>query len=266
MNRKRRILPLVTLLSMVMLLFCTGMTGAPAQSAAPALETPAGAEPSPAPEESSAPDEPSDAAEEEWALMLVNFDHPLPEDFAVPELARVRSGHFVDSRIHAALQAMLDGARAEGLQPLVCSSYRTAEGQKRLFEREVRQWRALGYIQEKAEAGAAQWVARPGTSEHQTGLAVDIVDLSYQLLNRRQENTAVQKWLMAHCAEYGFILRYPAGKTQITGVGYEPWHYRYVGVEAAREMMESGLCLEEYLAQMDQDVQDAQAAQQDAQG
>ena len=92
------------------------------------------------------------------------------------------------------------------------------------------------------------WVARPGTSEHQTGLAVDIVDTSYQILDEGQENTPVQQWLMAHCAEYGFILRYPTDKSEITGVGYEPWHYRYVGVEAAREIMANGLCLEEYLA------------------
>ena len=90
-------------------------------------------------------------------------------------------------------------------------------------------------------------MARPGTSEHQAGLAVDIVDKSYQLLDERQEDTAVQKWLMEHCAEYGYILRYPTEKSALTGVGYEPWHYRYVGEEAAREIMSRGLCLEEYL-------------------
>ena len=91
------------------------------------------------------------------------------------------------------------------------------------------------------------WVARPGTSEHQTGLAVDIVDQNYQLLDEKQENTPVQQWLMAHCTEYGFILRYPTGKSKITGIGYEPWHYRYVGSDAAREITDQGLCLEEYL-------------------
>ncbi len=93
----------------------------------------------------------------------------------------------------------------------------------------------------------AAWVARPGTSEHETGLAVDIVDTSYQPLDEAQEDTAVQRWLMAHCAEYGFILRYPTEKSALTGVNYEPWHYRYVGEEAAREIMERDLCLEEYL-------------------
>ena len=91
-------------------------------------------------------------------------------------------------------------------------------------------------------------MARPGASEHQTGLAVDIVDINYQLLDEGQEDTAVQIWLMAHCAEYGFILRYPTDKSELTGVSYEPWHYRYVGTEAARAIMGGGLCLEEYLA------------------
>ena len=80
---------------------------------------------------------------------------------------------------------------------------------------------------------------------------MDIVDMSYQLLDEQQESTPVQKWLMAHCAEYGFILRYPTDKSAITGIGYEPWHYRYVGVEAAREIMGRGLCLEEYLLEYD---------------
>ena len=94
---------------------------------------------------------------------------------------------------------------------------------------------------------AARWEAPPGTSEHQTGLALDIVSARYQVLDSAQANTAEQQWLMAHCWEYGFILRYPADKTEITGIGYEPWHYRYVGRETAAAVHESGLCLEEYL-------------------
>lgn len=88
-----------------------------------------------------------------------------------------------------------------------------------------------------------------GTSEHQLGLAADIVAADYQVLEEEQENTPEQQWLMAHCQEYGFILRYPRDKQGLTGVGYEPWHYRYVGVEAAQEIMSQGLCLEEYLGQ-----------------
>ena len=104
-----------------------------------------------------------------------------------------------------------------------------------------------GDLREEAEKQAAIWVAPPGTSEHQLGLAVDIVAESYQLLDRHQEKTAEQQWLMEHCSEYGFILRYPTDKSEMTGIGYEPWHYRYVGREAAEEIMRRGICLEEYL-------------------
>ena len=90
-------------------------------------------------------------------------------------------------------------------------------------------------------------VAVPGTSEHQLGLAVDIVDKSYQILDKKQETTAVQKWLMEHAWEYGFILRYPNGTTDLTGIIYEPWHYRYVGRDAAADIRDKGVTLEEYI-------------------
>lgn len=186
---------------------------------------------------------------EGWALILVNWEHPLQGNYMIPEFTQLRNGHTVDSRAYPALQAMMDDARAAGLQPLICSSYRTQDTQNRLFENEVQSWLNQGYTREDAENLAAMWVARPGTSEHQTGLAVDIVDMSYQILDNKQENTAVQRWLMAHCAEYGFILRYPTDKSSLTGVNYEPWHYRYVGMPAAKEIMDGGLCLEEYLRQ-----------------
>lgn len=144
---------------------------------------------------------------------------------------------------------MMDDARAAGLQPLICSSYRTWDTQEQLFEQEVQNWLSRGYIREEAEEQASVWVARPGASEHQTGLAVDIVDLSYQVLDQGQEDTPVQRWLMEHCWEYGFVLRYPTDKSGLTGIGYEPWHYRYVGLEAAQEIAEQGLCLEEYLSE-----------------
>ena len=204
----------------------------------------------PSPQPTASPsDKPSPAPPDadDWNLILVNFENPLPDGFTAPDLTQLRNGHAVDSRAYPALQRMLDDARAAGLQPVICSSFRSWDTQVQLYEAEVQNWLDRGYIQEDAEARAAMWVARPGTSEHQIGLAVDIVDLSYQLLNEAQENTPVQQWLTVHCAEYGFILRYPADKSGLTGVGYEPWHYRYVGEEAAREIMEDGLCLEEYL-------------------
>ena len=261
---RRRTLPFPLLLALSLLLFTaglgTGWSGAsaytdrglsaadpvPASAAEPAPVS--AAIPSLQPTASPA-DKPSPApsAKDSWNLILVNFQNPLSDDFAVPELTQLRSGQTVDSRIYPALQQMLDDARAAGLQPVVCSSYRSRDTQTQLYAAEIQSWLDRGCTQEDAEAQAAMWVARPGTGEHQTGLAVDIVDLSYQLLDEEQENTPVQQWLMAHCAEYGFILRYPADKSALTGIGYEPWHYRYVGEEAAREIMDGGLCLEEYL-------------------
>ena len=184
---------------------------------------------------------------DDWNMILVNGDHPLPEDFQIPALTQLRNNHAIDQRAYPALQRMMDDCRAEGLEPTICSSYRSWEKQEELFQRKVQSCLPQAGSLEEAEEQAAVWVARPGTSEHQAGLAVDIVDKSYQLLDEGQEKTAVQRWLMEHCAEYGFILRYPTEKSALTGVGYEPWHYRYVGEEAAKDIMSGGLCLEEYL-------------------
>ena len=261
---RRHTLPLPLLFALSLLLFAAGLgTGWSGASAYAGLGLPAD-DPSPVPAAEPSPaaalpsiqptippsDEPSPApsGERSWDLILVNFENPLPEGFAVPNLTQLRSGQAVDSRAWSALQRMLDDARAEGLQPIVCSSFRSWDTQERLYEAEVQNWLNRGFLREEAEVHAAVWVARPGTSEHQTGLAVDIVDLSYQVLDEKQENTPVQLWLMAHCAEYGFILRYPTDKNALTGIGYEPWHDRYVGEKAAREIMDNGLCLEEYLS------------------
>ena len=182
-----------------------------------------------------------------WNLLLVNGEHPLPEDFTVA-LTGLRNGQQVDERMYPALQEMMDDARAAGLSPLICSSYRTEEAQRALYLDKVSEFAEAGYPAAEAEELAAKWVARPGTSEHQTGLAVDIVAESYQHLDAAQADTPEQKWLMEHCWTYGFILRYPSDKAQKTGVCYEPWHYRYVGRLAALEMREREECLEEYLA------------------
>ena len=142
---------------------------------------------------------------------------------------------------------MMDDARAQGLSPLICSSYRTKDKQQRLFNNEVVAYQQQSSSQKEAEEKASFWVARPGTSEHQMGLAVDIVATSNQQLDESQERTAEQQWLIQNCYKYGFILRYPNDKNQITKVGYEPWHYRYVGKEHAQKIMKEGICLEEYL-------------------
>ena len=119
--------------------------------------------------------------------------------------------------------------------------------QEKLYSNKLDEYLSYGYSQEKAKELAAFWVAVPGTSEHEIGLAVDIVSKWYQHLDHAQANTDEQQWLMKHCHEYGFILRYPEEKQELTRIGYEPWHYRYVGKTAAQEIMEYGLCLEEYL-------------------
>ena len=144
---------------------------------------------------------------------------------------------------------MMDGCRAAGLSPTICSSYRTQEKQEQLYQNKVDRLAAQGWSLEEAKVEAAKSVAIPGTSEHQLGLAVDIVDKHSQVLDNSQADTPAQQWLMEHSWEYGFILRYPEGKSEITGIIYEPWHYRYVGKEAAAEIHELGLCLEEYLTQ-----------------
>ena len=272
-TKRRRTSPLPLLLTAALLLFIAGMiagwTGASAYAQpGPAPENLNASRPAPAESEAPLPsptpipqaDKPSPAPDgTSWELILVNGDHPLPEDFDLPALTELRGGHAIDSRAYPALQAMMDDARAAGLQPLICSSYRTWDDQEALFQREVQNWLDRGYIREEAERQAAVWVARPGTSEHQTGLAVDIVDLSYQVLDEGQEDTPVQQWLMVHCWEYGFILRYPTDRSELTGIGYEPWHYRYVGVEIAQDIRESGLCMEEYLLLREEALADRDA-------
>lgn len=182
----------------------------------------------------------------QWNLILVNKWNKLPDNYEA-KVTYLDSGHAIDERAYPDLQNMLDDCRADGLNPLICSSYRTMEKQKELFNNKINEYISYGYSQQEAEQKAGELVAIPGTSEHQLGLALDIVDISYQILDEKQENTDVQKWLMNNSWKYGFILRYPTDKSSITGISYEPWHYRYVGKEAAKEIYESQICLEEYL-------------------
>ena len=185
----------------------------------------------------------------EGLLTLVNAEHPTPSDWQF-ELVQLRNGQSIDSRAYEDLQQMMDDARAEGLEPYICSSWRSYETQEQLFEQEVESYIEQGYSESAARIQAAQWVAVPGTSEHELGLALDIVSVENQRLEEAQEDTPTQQWLMEHCYEYGFILRYPKDKEDITGIGYEPWHYRYVGREDAAAIQNLGVCLEEYVAQI----------------
>ena len=184
----------------------------------------------------------------DWRLLLVNPWNPLPEDFRV-ELTDLGDGFQIDRRVSPALTAMLETARAEGYSLLVRSAYRTNETQRELYDNKVERLLDQGWTASEAPGEAARWVARPGTSEHEAGLALDIVAESFRDLTAAQADTPEQQWLMANAHRFGFILRYPKEKQDITGIGYEPWHYRYVGEEAAAIMKENNLCLEEYLSQ-----------------
>lgn len=188
---------------------------------------------------------------DDWRLLLVNPWNAMPEGY-IPDLKQLDGGHSVDERCYDDLQAMMDACREDGHSPLICSSYRTQKKQESLFQNKISRLVAKGLSEDEALVEAAKVVAVPGTSEHQLGLALDIVDINHQTLDKSQEDTDVQQWLMAHSWEYGFILRYPNDKSDITGIIYEPWHYRYVGRDAAREIYEQGLCLEEYLGSADE--------------
>lgn len=185
----------------------------------------------------------SETDADSWMLILVNSDNPLPDDYQVPEFTELRNNQKVDSRIYPELQQMFDDARAQGYSPYITSSYRTYDEQQQQIDAKVAELVDQGKTNEQAVAEAKLLVAQPGESEHQTGLAIDIgSDVS------DEDQQAVWDFLKDNAYKYGFIIRYPEEKKDITGIDYEPWHLRYVGVEAATEMHETGQCLEEYLA------------------
>ncbi len=179
-------------------------------------------------------------------LILVNPWNFVPEGYTV-ELTAINDDHQIASIAYADLMEMMEDCEDAGNQPVVCSSYRTQEYQENLFRRRVESYVEDGYSETKARELAGTSVAVPGTSEHQLGLAVDIVDNRNWNLDESQADMPTQKWLMENSWRYGWILRYPNEKSAITGIIYEPWHYRYVGREIAAEIYELGICLEEYL-------------------
>ena len=183
-----------------------------------------------------------------WRLILVNSDHLLNENYEV-ERTKVGNGLYVDSRIAPELEAMLAAAQEDGVDISIISAYRSYDRQVSLYKNKIKRLERQGYSKTEAAEEAGTVVAVPGMSEHATGLALDLASKSYPVLEEDQENTDAYQWLMKHCMEYGFILRYPKDKEEITGIIYEPWHFRYVGEEHARIIMEQGLCLEEYLEQ-----------------
>lgn len=217
----------------------------PAQSE-PAQSLPASTVPSePAAEPTAAPAETNDA----WQMRLVNAKNPLPEGYE-PPLAEIpgAGGRQFDARALDALNRMIKDGNAGGLSLMVCSAYRSVARQDALFESMRQDYIAQGYSENEAYRITATIRAPHGCSEHSSGLAADIVAVSYQTLDSGFADTQEGRWLAAHCAEYGFILRYPADKQDVTGIIYEPWHFRYVGTENAAKIQQSGLCLEEYLA------------------
>ena len=183
---------------------------------------------------------------EDWNLILVNKTHPIPEDYEV-ELKSIGSGHQIDARAYDDFKAMIQASKQDGVTIYVTSSYRDMDKQITLYEKKTDSYLQQGYCLEDALSKAGQVVAVPGTSEHHLGLAIDVVSSEYRKLDEKQENTKGFQWMKAHSWEYGFILRYPNGSTDITGIIYEPWHFRYVGLEAAKEIYERGITLEEYL-------------------
>ena len=181
----------------------------------------------------------------DWNLILVNRQHPIPDGYQVPAFTELRNDNRVDSRIYPPLQQMFDDMRAEGLIPYITSSYRSMEKQQALMDQKIADYEAEGNSHSDAVALAEKWVAIPGTSEHQLGLSVDISSGD----KSKQDPEVVWEWLNKNCWKYGFIQRYPEDKTDVTGIIDEPWHYRYVGKDAAKEMTERGVVLEEYLEQ-----------------
>ena len=178
----------------------------------------------------------------DWKLMLVNHEHPLEKDFD-GELTELRYGQSVDSRIYPDLQEMFDEMREKGLSPRVVQGYRSYSEQEKRLGSKISEYMSYGKSKEEAERLALQWEAAPGTSEHELGICVDISSETGENASANE----VWNWMDENCWKYGFIKRYPNNKSQITGVRGEPWHYRYVGAEAAEEIMKKGITLEEYL-------------------
>ena len=181
----------------------------------------------------------------DWRLILVNKQHSIPEDYEFP-LGNITSSLQCDERILEDLLAMMQAAKDDHVDLIICSPYRDYNRQTYLFERKITRYMNAGMSYMDAYKTASVTVTAPNASEHQIGLAIDFYSSSYMRLDEGFENTEAGKWLAANSYKYGFILRYPEGKEYITGIIYEPWHFRYVGVEAATVITERGITLEEF--------------------
>ncbi len=180
--------------------------------------------------------------EENWHLTLVNSGYRIPDTYT-PDLVYVcGSGERLDRKVAEHYEEMYNAALKDGVTLTPCSGYRSYETQERNYNRKIEFYEGQGYSHEEAKVKAATIIMPPGSSEHNLGYAMDIV-----CVDNWFEDTAEFEWLQEHAADYGFIMRYPEDKQDITKVIYEPWHWRYVGVETAKELKASGLVLEEYL-------------------
>ena len=180
-----------------------------------------------------------------WNLLLVNRDYILDDNF-VNTISLVRvledSEEYLDSRVVPHYKEMFEAAAADGYYLTPCSGYRSYDLQKENFEELIDSYMSGGMSKKDATLEASETILPPGTSEHNAGLAMDIICLRTSF-----ENDPEFAWLQSHAQDYGFILRYPKDKQDITKIVYEPWHWRYVGVDVAKKMKQSGQCLEEYL-------------------
>lgn len=208
-------------------------------------ETPS-ATPKPTPEPT--PYIPRYTAKDRWKLAIASIYYPLESEYEVE--TSIVEGYFFDARAASALEAMLEAARDDGVSLYITSAWRSRAYQAELYENRVYRFQLQGYSREEAEVLGATIVARPGTSEHELGLSADLLTGEYQVLDSGFAETEAYAWLQEHCTEFGFIERYPQGKGELTGIIWEPWHYRYVGRDVAEYITENDLCLEEYLDQV----------------
>lgn len=207
----------------------------------------------PEPEESGLPE----GSLSDWNLILLNpeEDHKIDQDLSI-EMSSF-DGQSVDERAAQAYEEMRGAAQEAGITLFLRSGFRSMATQEQNYQAAIKRNRDSGMTEEEALAATRQYYTMPGHSEHHTGLAFDIITPEYHrdvyTLDDRFAETDAYPWLLEHCADYGFILRYPREKEDITQISFEPWHYRYVGVEHARYIMEHGLCLEEYIELLLQD-------------
>lgn len=176
-----------------------------------------------------------------WNLMLVNHTSKIPDNYKVI-LTKLNNGKEVDSRIVPELSQMFRDARKDDIYMQVNEGYRSSYSQQKILDNRTNYYKNKGLFTLFARRYALNYVSAPGTSEHQLGLAVDIVGD-----NRYTTNQSAYRWLERNAYKYGFVKRYPKNKTSITHIKHEPWHYRYVGKKAALKMHQKNLCLEEYV-------------------